>query len=294
MTSEQSSKSFKLSNFRHVDGSGDATAYIGFLDRFAAERREMIDIGIDLLELRPGSAILDVGCGHGATIPMLALVVGASGRVVGIEPSLELMAEARRRFGGSGLPVEISVGNAQTLNYPDATFDAARTDRVLVFVPDVRAALLELVRVTKPGGRVVVTEPDMAAAIADSSDQATTREVLASVCGEFQNPYLGRQLRSLFRDAGLKDAEARIFSATHTNFAIWKERMGIDEALRTAIESGRVSTRSGEAWLNDLHDRDASGRFFAANMLCMVSGTKPKKVEGVTLAGSSNDLPALS
>ncbi len=48
MISNETSRDFKLSNFRHVDGNGNATAYIGFLDRFAAERREMIDIGIDL------------------------------------------------------------------------------------------------------------------------------------------------------------------------------------------------------------------------------------------------------
>lgn len=274
MTSEQPSKSFKLSNFRHVDGSGNATAYIGFLDRFAAERREIIDIGIDLLDLRPGSAILDVGCGHGAVIPMLASRVTASGRVVGIDPSRELVTEAHRRFEGSGLPVEIGVGHAQALDFADATFDAARTDRVLVYVPDPRAAVFELARVTKPGGHLVVTEPDMAAAIVDSSDHVTTREVLASVCDEFPNAWLGRQLRALFLDVGLTGVEVRIFSIVHTKFAPWSERMGIDGALRTIIGSGRISAASAEAWLDDLRQRDAAGRFLAANTLCMVSAVK--------------------
>jgi ubiquinone/menaquinone biosynthesis C-methylase UbiE len=277
MTSEQPVKSFKLSNFRDVDSGGDAKAYVGFLDRFAAERREMIGLGIDMLDLSPRSSVIDVGCGHGATLPMLASRVGASGRVVGIDPSHELVAEANRRFKGSGLPVQVEVGTARTLNFSDAIFDAARTDRVLVFVPDPHAALLELVRVTKMGGRIVITEPDMAGAIVDSSDQATTREVLASVCGEFQNPYLGRQLRALFLDAGLTDVEVRLFSILHTNFARWSESMGIDAALRSVIESGRISAQSGEAWFNDLREREASDRFFAANILCMVSGIKPGK-----------------
>jgi ubiquinone/menaquinone biosynthesis C-methylase UbiE len=277
MTSEQPAKSFKLSNFRDVDSGGDAKAYVGFLDRFAAERQEMIGLGIDLLGLCPGSSVIDVGCGHGATLPLLASRVGASGRVVGIDPSQELVAEANRRFKGSDLPVTIAIGTASTLEFPDATFDATRTDRVLVFVPDPHAALLELVRVTKPGGHLVVTEPDMAAAILDSSDQATTREVLANVCGEFPNPYLGRQLRALFLDAGLTDIEVRLFSSPHTNFGQWSERMGIDAALRSVIESGRVSAQSGEAWLDDLRERDAADRFFAANILCMVSGIKPGK-----------------
>ena len=267
--------SFKLSNFRHVDGRGKAMLYTNFLDRFVADRREMIEIGLDLLALRPGSSVLDVGCGPGAVVPLLASRVETSGRVVGIDPSSELVAEAHRRFKDSGLPVEIAIGNAQTLDFADATFDAARTDRVLVHVRDLRAAVLELVRVTKSGGRLVVTEPDMAASILDSSDQATTREVLAGACGEFQNPSLGRQLRALFLDAGLKGVEVRIFSILHTDFAQWSERMGIDEALRAVVDAGHASTASADAWLTDLRARDAAGRFFAANILCMVSGTKP-------------------
>ncbi|MEQ1880928.1 MAG: methyltransferase domain-containing protein [Burkholderiales bacterium] len=266
--------SFKLANFRDVDGSGKAAAYTDFLNRFAADRREMIDVGLDLLALRPGSSVLDVGCGPGAIIPLLASRVETNGRVVGIDPSRELVAEARRRFIGSGLPVEISVGNAQTLDFADATFDAARTDRVLVYVSDLRQAVLELARVTKSGGHVVVTEPDMGASMVDSPDAETTRAVLAGVCDEFPNAWAGRRLRALFLDAGLIDAEVRAFSIMHTQFAQWSERMGIDEVLEKITGSGRISAATAKAWLDGLRKRDAAGRFFAANTLIMVSGTK--------------------
>ena len=274
MISNETSRDFKLSNFRRVDGSGNATVYVDFLDRFAAERREMIDIGIDLLELRPGSAILDVGCGHGATIPMLASRVGASGRVMGVDPS-RLVAEAHRRFSGSSVPVQISVGSAQSLEFADATFDAARADRVLVFVPDPRAALLELSRVTRAGGRVVVTEPDLGASMVDAADAATTREVLAHVCNDFPNGWMGRKLRRMFLDAGFVDVEMRFFTMMNTSFSEWRKRMGIDDALRATIESGIISTTSAQAWLDELRGLDAAGRFLAASTLSMVSGTKP-------------------
>ena len=62
-------QTLKISNFRNVDATGDPTAYIESLDRFATERGEMIDVWLDLLNLSPGSTILDIGCGHGATLP---------------------------------------------------------------------------------------------------------------------------------------------------------------------------------------------------------------------------------
>ncbi|MFN0040396.1 MAG: methyltransferase domain-containing protein [Burkholderiales bacterium] len=274
MISNEIPKDFKLSNFRHVDETGNAKAYTDFLDRFVADRREMIEIGLDLLVLRPGSTVLDVGCGPGATIPLLASRVGADGRVAGIDPSRELVAEAHRRFNGSGLPVEIGVGDAQALGFPDATFDAARTDRVLVYVGELRRAVLELTRVTKSGGRVVVTEPDMGAWMVDSFDVETTRAVLTGVCDEFPSAWAGRQLRALFLDAGLTGVEVRIFSIMHTQFATWSERLGIDAVLGKITEAGRISAASAKSWFDELRMRDSAGRFFAANMLCMVSGTK--------------------
>ncbi len=270
-------QSFKLSNFLNVDASDDPAAYIGFLDRFATERREMIDIGIDLLRLRQGAAVLDAGCGHGAIIPMLASRVGASGRVMGIDLSRQLVAEAHRRFDGSGLPVKIRAGHAEALDFADATFDAARADRVLVFVPNPRAAVLELARVTRPGGRVVVTEPDLGASMVDSPDTAATREVLACVCDGFPNGWVGRQLRAMFLDAGLIDLEVRCFTTTNTSLSDWGRNMGIDDALRTAVTLGRISVACAEAWLGELRGRDETGRFLAATTLYMVAASKPER-----------------
>jgi ubiquinone/menaquinone biosynthesis C-methylase UbiE len=193
---------------------------------------------------------------------------------VGIDRSRELVAEAQRRFGGEALPVEICLGDAQALEFVDASFDAARADRVLLFVRDPRAAVLELARVTRRGGRVVVTESDIGATVVDSPDVETTRAVLALVGDEFPNPWIGRGLRALFIDAGLDDIEVRIFSATSTSFAEWSRRMGIAEAVGRAIASARISAEQATAWLSDLRERDAAGRFFACSTFFMVAGCK--------------------
>jgi ubiquinone/menaquinone biosynthesis C-methylase UbiE len=267
--------SFRLAGFRDVDASGDPAAYIGFLDRVATDFGEMVETGIDLLQLKPGGTVLDVGCGHGAMAPVLASRVGAAGSVKGIDLSRELVAEARRRFEASGLPIDIRVGDAQALAFAEASVDAARADRVLIFVPDPGAVVKELARVTKPGGRVVVSEADIGAGIVDSPDVEVTREVLTAVGEEFANPWIGRQLRARFVEAGLLDVEARLFPVLTTCFAEWRRRMGIDDALDRAVASGRVPRQRGEAWLEELSDRDSRGRFLASSVFFMVAGTRP-------------------
>jgi ubiquinone/menaquinone biosynthesis C-methylase UbiE len=274
----QQPQTFKLANFRNVDASGDAKAYADYLDRFAAASQEMIDAGIELLRLRQGATVLDVGCGQGAVIPALAARVVPNGRVVGIDLSRDLVAEARRRFCGGGLPVEVRVGDAQALDFAAASFDAARADRVLLFVSDPRAAVLELARVTRPGGRVVVTESDLGATVVDSSDVETTREVLASVAGTFPSAWIGRQLRALFIEAGLADVDVRCFSVMSTNLAEWSRRLGIAEVMSHSVASGRIRAERAEAWLSDLRDRDAAGRFLACSTFFMVAGAKALRV----------------
>lgn len=269
-------KPFKLANFRDVDRSGNATAYVDFLDRFASQFHEMIDMGIDLLELSPGDSVLDVGCGPGAVLPTLAARVGPQGHSVGIDLSVELVEEARRRLDHTDLPIKADLGDAQSLDFDDATFDAARADRVLVFCPDPRAAVIEMARVVRPGGRIVVTEPDLGATMLDAADVVTTREVLTGAAEMFVNGWMGRRLRGLFMEAGLVNVELRCFSAPTTGYAEWNSKFGIDEVLRSAVASGRIPPDHAVAWVEDLRTRDANGRFLACTTLCMVAGTRPR------------------
>jgi ubiquinone/menaquinone biosynthesis C-methylase UbiE len=270
------SRGFKLANFLDVDACDDPAPFVDFLDRFASDREEMIRIGVEYLALQPGASVLDVGCGHGAAIPALAARVGPHGRVTGIDRSSQLIAEAQRRFPASALPIELRIGDAQALEFADETFDATRIDRVLVYVPEPRLAVRELVRVTRPGGRIVATEPDLGAAIIDSSDVATTREILAHISEGFPTAWIGRQLRGLFLDEGVNDVNTRMFASPMTDFYEWSRRMGIEDAIGAAVTSGRVTRTVAEAWLDDLRERAGKDRFFACNTLCMVSGTKSK------------------
>ncbi|QBI19081.1 class I SAM-dependent methyltransferase [Egibacter rhizosphaerae] len=102
-----------------------------------------------------GQAVLDVGCGTGEAA-LAAARAGAAG-VTACDPTPELLAVARDRASAGGLSVAWDEGEAQELPYPDASFDLVLSTFGVMFAPDAHAAAAELVRVCRPGGRIVTT-----------------------------------------------------------------------------------------------------------------------------------------
>jgi SAM-dependent methyltransferase len=111
---------------------------------------------LQLLEVRPGDAILEVGFGPGVTIGQLAKRL-VDGHIAGVDPSTVMLRQARRRNAraiASG-SVELRTTPASALPFADASFDKAASLNSIAFWDDVECALAELGRVLKPGGRMV-------------------------------------------------------------------------------------------------------------------------------------------
>src|SRR5262245_12847280 len=111
--------------FRDVDQTGDPGYYVRFLQSVSGlERmRQIKRRSYELLQVRPGHHVLDVGCGLGDDVRALAALVGPTGRVVGIDVSAAMITEARKRSEGTDLPVAFAVGDAHHLDFPDGSFD---------------------------------------------------------------------------------------------------------------------------------------------------------------------------
>jgi len=106
--------------------------------------------------LRPGHSVLDVGCGTGAITRGIAEIVGASGRVLGVDTSRELIEAARRACGGiTGLTFDVQ--DAYTLPYRER-FDVVSASRVLQWLADPARVLEAMARAARSGGRVVVLD----------------------------------------------------------------------------------------------------------------------------------------
>ncbi len=105
-------------------------------------------------EIKPGAAVLDVGTGTGNA----AVAAGRIGaRVLGIDPAPRLVSVAKARAADLGLPMEFRVGTSTALPVPDASQDVVLSVFAVIFEPNGPGAVAELVRVARPGGRIVLT-----------------------------------------------------------------------------------------------------------------------------------------
>ncbi len=109
----------------------------------ALEREAVLDLAGPLA----GLDLLDVGCGDG-TYAITAVKAGA--RVSAVDASAEAIDAAGRRASGAGLVLDLRVGDASRLPYPDATFDLVLAVTVLCFIPDTAGAVREMARVLRP------------------------------------------------------------------------------------------------------------------------------------------------
>jgi ubiquinone/menaquinone biosynthesis C-methylase UbiE len=113
------------------------------------------------MELRSGDIVADVGCGTGEDVLALAMKVGAAGRAIGVDLSSTMIATAGERSRQCGLKVSFVQRDVQKLGFEDGCFDALRAERALQHTADPTMALREMVRVLKPGGRLVSWEADL-------------------------------------------------------------------------------------------------------------------------------------
>ena len=112
---------------------------------------------LSLAALAPGEKVLDLACGTGLTTLAAADSVGPGGSVLGTDLSGQMIAVARQRAADQHLSnVTFKRMDAETLEFPDATFDVVLCSLGLMYVPDPQRALREWLRVLKPGGRVAI------------------------------------------------------------------------------------------------------------------------------------------
>ncbi len=105
----------------------------------------------------PSGRVLDVGCGTGRAVPFLRQAVGDAGRVVALDVTPEMLAEARRR--GRGQLAKLVQADGEALPFRAASFDAILAAGFVPHLPDPQAGLAELARVTVSGGRLAIFHP---------------------------------------------------------------------------------------------------------------------------------------
>jgi ubiquinone/menaquinone biosynthesis C-methylase UbiE len=127
---------------------------------FRGKVRELRQRTATLAELHVGEQVLDVGCGTGILAIEVQRRVGSAGRVVGIDPSSQQIARARAKAARRHLPIDVQIGVIELLAFPDQTFDVVLSTLMMHHLPVSlkRQGLVEIARVLKPGGRLIIAD----------------------------------------------------------------------------------------------------------------------------------------
>jgi ubiquinone/menaquinone biosynthesis C-methylase UbiE len=123
--------------------------------------RDFLELMARRLKLADVSRVLDVGCGIGHWGRALGQVLPRDARVIGLDREQIWIEEARGRTLATGDDrFQFQIGSAERLPFADNAFDLVTCQTVLIYMPDPKAVIAEMVRVTCPGGLILVVEPN--------------------------------------------------------------------------------------------------------------------------------------
>jgi SAM-dependent methyltransferase len=221
-----------------------------------------------------GERILDVGCGPGFYVAELLEHVGPEGFVVGVDRSPEMLAAAAHRCQAHA-NVAFHEAEATSLPVEDGSFDAALCVQVLEYVPDATAALAELRRAVRAGGRVVVWDVDWATVSMHSVEPDQAERVLRAWDEHLAHVSLPRTLAARLRAAGFDDVHVEGHAFVTAEFV--PDAYGV--SLVPLIEQfvpGRAGITEAEAkaWGDEQRELGERGEFFFACVQFCCTGTR--------------------
>jgi ubiquinone/menaquinone biosynthesis C-methylase UbiE len=232
---------------------------------------------LQVLELHPGEHVLDVGSGPGFLAADMAMEVGDSGRVRGIDISEAMVAIAQRRCANMA-HLDFQVGTATRLPFQDGGFDAAVSTQVYEYLndADVTTALSELYRTLRPGGRALILDTDGDSLVWHSTDPERMKRVLKVWSDHCVDFHLPKRLTSKLVQAGFQISRRDcipLFNPDYDPNTYSYLLIG----LIAAFVPGRrgVSQDEVEAWAEDLRRLGGEGLYFFSLNRYLFLATKP-------------------
>ena len=216
---------------------------------------------IEALNLRSGLSVLEVGCGGGFYVVESARSVGASGEVCAIDLSPDQIEAAKARC--VDFPwAEFTVGSVTDMPYDDNAFDVAYAVQVIEYVPDLDAALAEIRRALRPGGRVVILATNWDSVVWRSNDRDRMNQILKAWDAHAPFPNLPAMLTARLRRAGFEPTGQQAtpiinLSFNENSFSYWLAKL----MARFLTGKGLVDPDVVNAWLAEFDERERQGAY---------------------------------
>lgn len=217
------------------------------------------------LKLQPGEQVLDVGSGPGLLAAEMAAAVGPTGHVTGIDASHSMVTLSRRRCDEPEVAGRLSFidGDATALPFEDAAFDVGVSTQVYEYVEDVAAALQELGRVIRPGGRALILDTDWDSVVWNASNPERMQKILAAWARRFAHPHLPRMLTRLLQDAGFYVEHRDVLVIFNPEYDSETYSLRNAEIMASfAVDHQSVPIAEIEAWKEDLESLGRKGGYF--------------------------------
>jgi ubiquinone/menaquinone biosynthesis C-methylase UbiE len=265
------------SGFADVDGSDNPQFFSDSL-REQYEKNRNLRLNkqrtLELADIRTGQNVLDAGCGIGIDALKMAALVGSSGHVFGIDLSQEMIASAKNNAAGSSLPVTFRQGDIYQPDFEDNFFDRCRCDKTFQHLAEPRKALSELARVTKPGGKIIIADPDHDSLIIDTPFAGINQRFTRFRSDRMPQGSIAHQLYGLFKELGFSDVYVEPLARAYTDYEEKKITSPYLEEIWFAQEQGAVTREEAEMWAAYLQEAIQSDRFLCLQTYVITVGTK--------------------
>jgi ubiquinone/menaquinone biosynthesis C-methylase UbiE len=264
-------------SYRTIDAQADPDQLIRSLEirgktatHARLRRRFLRFVGI-----RPGHRVLEVGSGSGVVLRDVAVLVGPTGRVVGIDPSERAVAVSRRLCRDAPGHITIRVGDGTYLPFRRTPFDVALAVTVVLHVADPLGLVREMARVVRPGGRVGLQDQDFGTVAVTHPDPEFTDHLMQKVARRIcEEPHSGRRLPGLLRAAGLDDVRLLTDVYQDTELSPYT-RTFLERRAENAVRFGIAAAATVERWLDGFTRLVADGAFVMTMNFYGAVGTAP-------------------
>lgn len=150
-------------------------------------------------------------------------------------------------------------GDIHHLPFADNAFDRCYADKTFQHLPNPKQALSELIRVLKPGGRLVIVDPDHDTHVLDTPYPDVTRRFFRFRSDGMQQSGIAHQQYALFKEYGLTDVMAEPLTRITTDYETIRQSSGFIEGMHLAQQYDAVTAEEAQRWITYLEEAMRTG-----------------------------------